>query len=72
MNLPSSIKYEVYLEEIGNALPVTGRGGPKVCETSRLPHFLNNRSTDGSESVRLMRRPPLPLERFLGLISVRR
>jgi hypothetical protein len=22
------------------AIPVTGRGGPNFCETSRLPHFL--------------------------------
>jgi hypothetical protein len=25
----------------GKAIPVTGRGGPKDCETSRLSHFLN-------------------------------
>jgi hypothetical protein len=33
----------------GNAIPVTGRGGPYGCETSRLPHFQNNRLTDGGE-----------------------
>jgi hypothetical protein len=31
------------------AIPVTGRGGPYGCETSRLPHFLDNRLTDGGE-----------------------
>jgi hypothetical protein len=31
------------------AIPVTGRGGPQVYETSRLPHFLDNRLTDGDE-----------------------
>jgi hypothetical protein len=41
----------------GKAIPVTGRGGPKGCETSRLPHFLDNRLTDGGEVVSLMRRP---------------
>jgi hypothetical protein len=37
------------------AIPVTGRGGPWGYETSRLPHFLNNRLTDGGE-VSLTRR----------------
>jgi hypothetical protein len=35
-----------------------GRGGPYGCETSRLPHFLNNRLNDGGEVVSLKRRPP--------------
>jgi hypothetical protein len=42
----------------GKAIPVTGRGGPQGCETSRLPHFLDNRLTDGAEVVSLTRRPP--------------
>jgi hypothetical protein len=40
------------------AILVTDRGGPQDCETSRLPHFLENRFTDGGEVVRLTRRPP--------------
>jgi hypothetical protein len=40
-------------ETKGKAIPVTGRGGPEDCETSRLPHFLDNRLTDGSKVVRL-------------------
>jgi hypothetical protein len=39
------------------SISVTGRGGPQGCETSRLPHFLENRLTDGSEVVILTRRP---------------
>jgi hypothetical protein len=35
------------------ALPVTGREG---YETSRLPHFLQSRLTDGGEAVILTRR----------------
>jgi hypothetical protein len=35
------------------AIPVTGSGGPWGCETSRLPHFLDNRFTDGGEAVTL-------------------
>jgi hypothetical protein len=38
------------------AVPVTGRGVAWVCETSRLPHFLDNRLTDVGEDVSLL--PP--------------
>jgi hypothetical protein len=38
------------------AIPVTGHGGPYGCEKSRLPHFLDNRLTDGGEAVSLKRR----------------
>jgi hypothetical protein len=43
----------------GKAIPITGRGGPYVCEMSRLPHFLDNRLTDGGEVVSLT--PPAAL-----------
>jgi hypothetical protein len=33
----------------GKDIPVTDRGGPWGCETSRLPHFLDNRLTEGGE-----------------------
>jgi hypothetical protein len=39
------------------AIPVTGRGGPQGFETSRLPHFLDNRLKDGGKIVSLTRRP---------------
>jgi hypothetical protein len=39
------------------AIPVTGRGGPLVCETLRLPHFADSRLTEGSEVVSPTRRP---------------
>jgi hypothetical protein len=31
------------------ATPVRGRGGLQSCETSRPPHFLDNKITDGGE-----------------------
>jgi hypothetical protein len=46
----------------GKAIPVTGRGGPLGCETPRLPHFLDNRPTDGGEVVSLTRWPPFTPE----------
>jgi hypothetical protein len=46
------------------AIPLTGRGGPYGCETSRFPH-LDNQLTDGGEVVSLTRRPPFtPQEDF--------
>jgi hypothetical protein len=41
----------------GKATPSTGRGDSQDCETSRIPHFLDNRFTDDDE-VSLKRRPP--------------
>jgi hypothetical protein len=49
----------------GKAIPVTGRGGPQDCDTSRLPHFLDNRLKDGGEVVSLTLRSHLyPQEDF--------
>jgi hypothetical protein len=48
------------------AIPVTGTGGQFGCETSRLPHFLDNRLTDGGEVVSLTRRPPFTPRKIPG------
>jgi hypothetical protein len=48
------------------AIPVTGRGGPYGCETSRLPHFLYSRLTDGGEAASFTRRPPFTPRKILG------
>jgi hypothetical protein len=53
----------------GKSIPVTGRGGPEGCETSRFPHFLDERMAVRSSALRAGR--PLPPRRFLVLISVR-
>jgi hypothetical protein len=42
----------------GTAIPVTGREDPWGCETSRLPHSLDSRLTDGGKVVSLTRLPP--------------
>jgi hypothetical protein len=36
----------------GKVIPVTGRGGPYVPKTSRLPHLLGSRLAGGGEVVR--------------------
>jgi hypothetical protein len=43
--------------EKGKAIPVTGRGGPWGCETSRFLHFADNQLTDVGEAVSLTRQP---------------
>jgi hypothetical protein len=55
------------------AMPVTGLAGQKDCETSRLPHFLENQLIDGGEVLSLPRRLAAlySLGSFLVLISVR-
>jgi hypothetical protein len=39
--------------DIGIAIPIRGREGPYGCEILRLPHFLDNRLTDGGKVVSL-------------------
>jgi hypothetical protein len=56
----------MFLDGEGKAIPVTGHEGLKGCETSRLPHFLYNRLTDGREIVIPTRRPPFTPREILG------
>jgi hypothetical protein len=46
------------------AIPVTGRRGLLGCETSRLPHFLDNRLIDGGKVVSLTLWPPLTPQEY--------
>jgi hypothetical protein len=57
-DVPSGLTLTVKGKGKGEAIPVTGRGGPKDCERSRLPHFLENRHTDGGNFISLTLRPP--------------
>jgi hypothetical protein len=50
----------------GKGRQTRGRGGPQGCETSRFPHFLDNRLTDGGEIVNLMRRSPFTPTKIPG------
>jgi hypothetical protein len=43
----------------GKAIPVVDHGGTQDCKTSKLPHFLDNRLTDGSEVISVTRQLPL-------------
>jgi hypothetical protein len=53
-------------------MPLTGRECLQDCETSRIPHFLDNRFTEGGEVVILTLRPAFTPRKTPGiLISVR-
>jgi hypothetical protein len=47
-------------------MPETGREDQWDCETSRLPHFLDNRLTDDGEVGCLTRRPPFTPRNIRG------
>jgi hypothetical protein len=57
-------KWNIYKED--KAISVTGRGDTQGCETSRLPHFLDNRLTDSSAVVSLMHRLPFTSRKVPG------
>jgi hypothetical protein len=48
---------QALMEKRGKSIPVTGGGSPYSCETWKLPHFLDNRLTDGGEDISVTHRP---------------
>jgi hypothetical protein len=60
-----------YFRKKGKPISVTDLEGPYGCETSRLPHFIDNRLTYDGEIGSLRAGRPLPSGRFLLLLSVR-
>jgi hypothetical protein len=62
--------------KLSKAIPVTGRGGPQGCETSRLPHFLGIWLTDGGDVLGLKRLPPftpgitLTLAKYINFLDL--
>jgi hypothetical protein len=55
-----------YTTEVkGKTIPGTGRRGLQEFETSRLPHFLDNRLTDGGD-VSLTPHPPFTPNKIPG------
>jgi hypothetical protein len=64
LSLPSSGFPTIPLKVKGKTIPCN--------RSSRLPHFLDTRFTNGGEVLSLTRRPPFTPVRFLALISVRR
>jgi hypothetical protein len=60
------------ITNIIKTVPLIGRGNPWVYETLKLPHFLDNRLTDGGEVISLTLRPHLYSPgKFLVLTFVR-
>jgi hypothetical protein len=58
-NLLLKDRYDLHT---GEAISVTGCGGPYNNEVTRLPHFLDNQLTDGGEVVSLTHQLPFPQE----------
>jgi hypothetical protein len=70
-----TIHHIIYQKHISKqkskAIPVTGCGSPQGCMMLRIPHFLDNWLTDGSEVVSLTAMLyHLPAQKYLVLISV--
>jgi hypothetical protein len=58
-NGPSSLRTTTVKKSKNcRAIPITGRGGPWGCEALRVPHYLDNRLTDGGKVGSIMCRPP--------------
>jgi hypothetical protein len=53
----SDIRAAIIVKGKRKTIPVTRRGGPHGCETSRVPHFPHNRLTDDGEDVSLTHLP---------------
>jgi hypothetical protein len=69
------VRYEHHLHIKSKAIPVTGPGGLYGRDMLIIPHYLDNRSSDGGEVSSLKRRPhsttPKLFSLLLVLISVR-
>jgi hypothetical protein len=58
--IANKLKYDYSLYALkvkSKAIPVTGREGSYVCETLRVPHYLDNRLKDGGKAVSHTCRP---------------
>jgi hypothetical protein len=73
LEMEESDSTEMSVKNKSKATSVIGHGGPKGCEMSRLPHFLDNWLTDGGEVVgpTCQEATIYPPGRFLVLIFVR-
>jgi hypothetical protein len=52
------------------SIPVTGRGGLQVCETLRIPHYLDIRLIDGGKVVSPTHRPRSTPRNIIFLLLV--
>jgi hypothetical protein len=62
---------QAFSRTYSKAVLVTGRGGPQGCGTSRFPHFVHSRLTEGGEVINFMRYALYPAGSFLELIYTR-
>jgi hypothetical protein len=57
---------EIHCEVRRKAVPVTGHGDPRVANTLKLSHFIENRLTGGFEITSLKRRPSFTPRKIPG------
>jgi hypothetical protein len=65
-HIPEDGNIDLILVNLFLLSPVTESGSPYGCETSRLPHFLDDQLTYGGEDVSLTRRPPFTSKKIPG------
>jgi hypothetical protein len=66
MTAENSILFIANVQNKGKAISVRGCRRPQSCEPLRLPHFIDDRLTDGGKVVSLTSRPLFTTRKIPG------